>query len=105
MTSRTGRKNRKHPEKSKRPIASGELGIVTASISVLILFLGSATAGFYTQYSTRSNYTSVGLDLMELHGGLKFKSSITTKLGLAEVNTDLEIAWVQLYYQLKQREL
>ncbi len=39
--------DRKHPVKSKRPIASGELGIRVAGLSALVLFLGSAVAGFF----------------------------------------------------------
>lgn len=50
--------------------------------------------------NSNANYTSVGLDLMELHGGLRFNSSLATALDLEnELFTDFEISWVQLYYE------
>ncbi|GEM_PF-5912195 len=53
--------------------------------------------------NSNANYTSVGLDLMELHGGLRFNSSLSTGLDLSdELNTDFELSWVQLYYEQKQ---
>ncbi len=42
--------DRKHPVKSKRPIASGELGIRFSGNSALILFLGSTAAGFFIHF-------------------------------------------------------
>ncbi len=39
--------DKKHPQKSKRPIASGKLGVWPAGISAGLLSLISVTAGFY----------------------------------------------------------
>lgn len=43
-------KDRNHPKKSQRPIASGELGILPAGISAFFLFSGSVVAGFYIHF-------------------------------------------------------
>jgi len=40
-------KDKKHPEKSKRPIPSGELPIPVATAVAVVFSLGSLTAGFY----------------------------------------------------------
>ncbi len=49
--------------------------------------------------NSNANYTSVGLDLMEMDGGLRFNSSIKTQLDLSEVYTGFDISGAQLYYE------
>lgn len=39
--------DRQHPQKSKRPIASGDLKVVTAGFSSILLSVGSVATGFY----------------------------------------------------------
>ncbi len=51
--------------------------------------------------NNRTHCTSVGIDLMELHGGIKFDHSIKTQLDVRESNTDFDICWSQLYYTVE----
>ncbi|MBS3813440.1 decaprenyl-phosphate phosphoribosyltransferase [Candidatus Bipolaricaulota bacterium] len=43
-------KDRAHPEKSGRPIASGELGVLPAGVSACLFFAVSLSVGFYIHF-------------------------------------------------------
>ena len=78
------KKDRKHPEKKNRPLASGKISILTALIFVSLLFIGS----FYWAFQLSSNffYTVLSLVSLTLLYSLFLKKEIFVDVLIISIN-------------------